>query len=75
MLIKEKMERINVLARKSKSEGLTEEEKAEQKILREEYLVKFREHFKSHLENIEFVEDIKKDDPNKGKTNKTNNKN
>ena len=61
MLIKEKMERINVLARKSKSQGLTEEEKAEQKILREEYLVKFREHFKSHLENIEFVDDIEDD--------------
>ncbi len=58
MLNKEKMERINVLARKSKCEGLTEEEKAEQKILREEYLVKFRENFKGHLENIEFVEDI-----------------
>ena len=61
MLIKEKMDRINVLARKCKSEGLTDEEKAEQKILREEYLVKFREHFKGHLENIEFVEDIEDD--------------
>jgi len=61
MLIKEKMDRINVLARKCKSEGLTDEEKAEQKILREEYLVKFREQFKDHLENIEFVEDIEDD--------------
>lgn len=61
MLIKEKMDRINVLARKCKSEGLTDEEKVEQKILREEYLVKFREHFKDHLENIKFVEDIEGD--------------
>jgi len=61
MLIKEKMDRINVLARKCKSEGLTDEEKVEQKILREEYLVKFREHFKGHLENIKFVEDIEDD--------------
>jgi len=61
MLIKEKMDRINILARKCKSEGLTDEEKAEQKILREEYLVKFREHFKAHLENIEFVDDIEDD--------------
>ncbi|HZK88117.1 MAG TPA: DUF896 domain-containing protein [Anaerovoracaceae bacterium] len=67
MLIKEKMDRINVLARKCKSEGLTDEEKAEQKILREEYLVKFREHFKSHLENIEFVDDIKDDNCKKSK--------
>jgi len=61
MLIKEKMDRINVLAKKSKTEGLTEEETTEQKILREEYLVKFREHFKGHLENIKFVEDIEED--------------
>lgn len=61
MLIKEKMDRINVLARKCKSEGLTDEEKTEQKILREEYLVKFREHFKGYLENIKFVEDIEDD--------------
>jgi len=67
MLNKEKMDRINVLARKCKSEGLTDEEKAEQKILREEYLVKFREHFKSHLENIEFVDDIKDDNCKKSK--------
>lgn len=61
MLIKEKMDRINVLARKCKSKGLTDEEKTEQKILREEYLVKFREHFKGYLENIKFVEDIEDD--------------
>ncbi|MBK5246114.1 MAG: DUF896 domain-containing protein [Peptostreptococcaceae bacterium] len=67
MLIKEKMDRINALAKKSKNEGLTEEEKAEQKILREEYLVKFREHFKGHLESIEFVEDIEDDNRKKNK--------
>ncbi len=61
MLIKEKMDRINVLAKKSKSEGLTEEETVEQKVLREEYLVKFREHFKGHLENIKFVDEIEDD--------------
>lgn len=33
----QKIERINELARKSKSVGLTEEEKAEQTVLRNEY--------------------------------------
>ncbi|MGI6731224.1 MAG: DUF896 domain-containing protein [Anaerovoracaceae bacterium] len=57
MLPKEKIERINELARKCKAEGLTEEEKAEQAKLREEYLSKFRESFKSQLDSIKIVDD------------------
>jgi uncharacterized protein YnzC (UPF0291/DUF896 family) len=58
MLEKEKIDRINSLAKKAKSEGLTAEETEEQCILRGEYLKNFREHFKSRLDNIKFIEDI-----------------
>lgn len=46
-----KIDRINVLARKSKSEGLTDEEKEEQKILREEYIASFRQSLTGILSN------------------------
>ena len=58
MLSKEKIDRINHLARKSKGDGLTTEEKNEQHLLRQEYLASFREHFRSQLDNIHFVEDL-----------------
>ena len=58
MLKKEKLERINHLAKKSKEQGLTDEEKKEQEALRKEYIKKFRENFKNHLSRIKFVEDL-----------------
>ena len=63
MLSKEKMERINELANKAKAEGLSEEEKIEQKQLREEYLGVFRKGFRQRLENIEvkYVEDMEEE--------------
>ena len=49
---KEKIDRINELARKSKtSEGLTDAEKAEQKALRDEYIAEYRAQFTGILEN------------------------
>jgi uncharacterized protein YnzC (UPF0291/DUF896 family) len=56
LLEKAKMERINELARKQKAGGLLEHEKHEQHLLRQEYLEKFRENFRGHLENIEIVD-------------------
>ena len=52
----EKIRRINELYHKSKSEGLTEEEKKEQKILRQEYIVSFRENLRGQLNNISIKE-------------------
>ena len=57
MLTKEKIERINALAKKSKLQTLTAEEKTEQKSLRDEYLKNFRKSFINQLETIRFVED------------------
>ena len=51
-----RLDRINELARKQKTIGLTDEEKAEQKKLREECLVDFRKTLRGELENISFVE-------------------
>ena len=47
-----KIERINELARKKKTSGLTEEELAEQAALRKEYLDGYRENLKSMLDSI-----------------------
>lgn len=57
MLSKEKLARLNELARKAKSEGLTDEELVERDSLREEYLKNFRVSFRDRLENIEFVDE------------------
>lgn len=53
---KEKIERINYLAKKSREEGLTKEELSEQKALREEYIKGIRQSLRSQLDNIEIVD-------------------
>lgn len=55
-----KINRINELARKSRTTPLTAAEKAEQAALRQEYLAAVRKNFRQTLENIEFVEDSRK---------------
>ncbi len=47
----EKILRINELSKKAKNVGLTEEEKAEQKRLREEYVASFRASLQRELDN------------------------
>ncbi|MEY8515585.1 DUF896 domain-containing protein [Lachnospiraceae bacterium 29-84] len=50
-----KIDRINVLARKSKAEGLTEEEKKEQDLLRKEYIAIIRRNLRAQLDQIDVV--------------------
>lgn len=52
----EQIERINELARKSKTTGLTPEEKEEQKKLRAEYIASVRMNLRTQLENINIQE-------------------
>lgn len=53
----EKINRINELARKSKSEGLTPAEKEEQKKLRAEYVATIRMNLRAQLDNISVQEE------------------
>lgn len=55
-MTQEKINRINELARKKKSVGLTEAELEEQAILRREYIDGFKASLVSQLENTYIVE-------------------
>lgn len=48
---KHKIDRINELARKKKTDGLSDEEAAEHAALRQEYIAGFRENMRQVLEN------------------------
>ena len=52
----QKIARINELYRKSKAEGLTDAEKKEQKLLREEYIANIRKNLRTRLNNIDVQE-------------------
>lgn len=51
-----KIDRINELAHKQKSVGLTEEEKIEQAALRKEYIESIRASLRANLNNISIEE-------------------
>lgn len=55
MITQEKIDRINFLARKAKSEGLTDAEVLEQKALRAEYVAAFRKSLETQLESTVIV--------------------
>lgn len=53
----ERLKRINELAHKEKTEGLTEAEKAEQAKLRREYLAAFKKKLVAQLDNTYIVDE------------------
>ena len=57
MLDPKKIERINELARKKKTVGLTPVEQEEQLLLRQEYLEVFRGGMRNHIEGLKIVDE------------------
>ena len=57
MLDPKKIERINELARKKKTVGLTQVEQDEQLLLRQEYLEAFRGGMRNHIEGLKIVDE------------------
>ena len=56
MITQQEIDRINELARKSKTQGLTDEEKIEQKALRVKYINSFKESLEGQLNSLVIVE-------------------
>lgn len=54
---KNKVDRINELAKKAKEADLTEEEKVERQALREEYINEHKNSLKAQLENVIIVDE------------------
>ena len=54
---KSRINRINELARKAKTVGLTPDEKKEQQRLRKEFLAGFRMNLRAQLDNIDIEEE------------------
>ncbi|CEG22532.1 hypothetical protein BN1080_01461 [Planococcus massiliensis] len=56
MLPPDKLNRINELSRKSKTDGLSIEEAKEQSLLRQEYLQTFRKTMRGTIENVKVID-------------------
>lgn len=75
MITKRKLARINALAKKSKTTGLTETEKEDQAQLRKEYLQNIRQSFTNQFSTMTVVDKEGKDvTPQKVKDLKKSNK-
>ena len=56
-MTKEKIDRINELAHKAKTVGLTEEEIQERDVLRKEYVAAVRQNLRAQLDNTWVVDE------------------
>ncbi len=56
-MTKEKIARINELAKKSRAEGLTQAEAAEQAALRREYIDEMKQSLRSQLDNADYIDE------------------
>ncbi|WP_017727427.1 DUF896 domain-containing protein [Halalkalibacterium ligniniphilum] len=56
MLSKDKLARINELAKRAKTTGLTKEEHSEQQMLRKQYIQQFRQSFENQLHSVTVVD-------------------
>ncbi|KXZ21886.1 DUF896 domain-containing protein [Bacillus nakamurai] len=75
MISKEKIARINELAQKAKANTITEQEKAEQQKLRQEYLKGFRSSMNNTLKSVKIIDPEGNDvTPEKLKREQKNNK-
>lgn len=76
MLTEKKLTRINQLAKKAKTESLTDEEKKEQAALRKEYIDNVKKSFKNQLKSMKVIDPEGNDvTPNKVKNLQKNNRN
>jgi len=57
MMETERLKRINELAKKAKTVGLTEDELKERDVLRKEYLAAFRQNMMQQLDNVVLVDE------------------
>ena len=55
-MTEEKIQRINELYKKAKAEGLNDEEKKEQQILRRQFIDDFKRNLRGQLDNISVQE-------------------
>ncbi|CAM3454299.1 MULTISPECIES: DUF896 domain-containing protein [Brevibacillus] len=63
MVTDAEIKRINELSKKSREVGLSDEEKSEQKALRQKYIDAVKLSLRANLDSIRYVEDLEENGP------------